>query len=490
MPSKLSKIIFHFPVFTFPTCFNLNMHIWIVNPFDELPNETDVPLRYWSLCRMFVELGHDVIWWSSDFSHLRKVKRKPCPDTNGFSIRLIKTPPYRKNISFARLKNHRTFATGFYDEAIAGIKGGEFKAPDRIIVSLPPLGAAESAFRIRKLVKSQLQKDCQVIVDIMDAWPETFYRVLPRSLRKMLGSVLFAPFHRSAKLSYEEADKISAVGQSYLELAKSYLASSKKSPNPSARAPIVQTSSAKPMHLCYHGTDLDRFQSLKNDKEYNKSSVNTPPLKAVYLGAMGSGYDLMTIIKVAAQWKAEGRFPWQLHFAGSGSQLEKLKVKSRQSGLMQEDQTNEVSFTVNQSSSTLHPSRSPARIVFHGSLKKEAVNELLLSADVALVPNRTDSLVACPYKVGEYAAAGLPMLSCLNGEFSELLEKWDAGSNYIENDSGSLYNAFEAYFRHSDLMEQQSSNARKMAEALFDRSRTYPLLAKFIVNSSESEISI
>jgi hypothetical protein len=27
--------------------------IWIVNPFDQVPNETDVPLRYWALCRAF-----------------------------------------------------------------------------------------------------------------------------------------------------------------------------------------------------------------------------------------------------------------------------------------------------------------------------------------------------------------------------------------------------------------------------------------------------
>jgi hypothetical protein len=27
--------------------------IWIINPFDQLPNESDVPLRDWALCRTF-----------------------------------------------------------------------------------------------------------------------------------------------------------------------------------------------------------------------------------------------------------------------------------------------------------------------------------------------------------------------------------------------------------------------------------------------------
>lgn len=56
--------------------------IWVVNPFDQLPNETDVPLRYWTLCRVLADQGHEVIWWSSDFSHLTKTIRQPCPSKN------------------------------------------------------------------------------------------------------------------------------------------------------------------------------------------------------------------------------------------------------------------------------------------------------------------------------------------------------------------------------------------------------------------------
>jgi hypothetical protein len=112
--------------------------VWIINPFDQLPNESDVPLRYWSLCRTFAALGHEVIWWSSDFSHLTKTKRTPCPNTDGFSVRLIETDPYSKNISFARLKNHRQFAHRFYQQAMAELKNGQLQAPDRIVVSQPP----------------------------------------------------------------------------------------------------------------------------------------------------------------------------------------------------------------------------------------------------------------------------------------------------------------------------------------------------------------
>ena len=456
------------------------MRIWILNPFDQLPNETDVPLRYWSLCKAFATQGHEVTWWSSDFSHLTKSKRAPCPDTDGFAVRLIETPPYSQNISFARLKNHKAFADGFYRDALAALQSGKLEAPDRIVVSLPPLGIAEKAFKIRDFIQQSspihhpaTTAACEVVVDIMDAWPETFYQALPKPLRKLLGALLLAPLHRSARRAYQDADKISAVGQSYLDLAASYLGYPPSALNHLAagEAQSSQATPAKPMFLCYHGTDLERFQRFKTKHPEegrtaaSRSAVTTQssspnkPLKAVYLGAMGQGYDLMTILKVAARWKAEGRFPVQIHFAGTGAQANQLMTYSK--SLMTEE-----------------------RIVFHGLLDKDAVNELLLSSDLALVPNRPDSLVACPYKAGEYAAAGLPMLSCLTGELNQLLSEWNAGSKYTEGDAASLQAAFERYLTNRELLNQHSQNAREMAETLFDRNQTYAALAEFMLDSS------
>ena len=75
---------------------NSSKHIWIINPFDPLPNESDIPLRFWSLSKVLAKQGYKVTWWSSDFSHNHKINRLPCPDTDGFSIRLVKTPLIKK----------------------------------------------------------------------------------------------------------------------------------------------------------------------------------------------------------------------------------------------------------------------------------------------------------------------------------------------------------------------------------------------------------
>ena len=420
---------------------------------------------------------------------------------------------------------------------MAGLHRGELKAPDRIVVSLPPLGVAEQAFRIRDHVNNRSaqlqqanqlrenteqqtkrslkrratapphqpsiishppsQQSCQVIVDIMDAWPETFYQIIPTPLRKALGPILLAPLHRSAKRAYHGADKISAVGQSYLNLAAHYLkqrTGDRGQKTDQSRSCVLQSqhlgaeatrettakarrydhqahqqssthhsslstshsSTAKPMMLCYHGTDLSRFPPPPQSVITHSPSLNTP-LRAVYLGAMGSGYDLQTLIDVAARWKAEGQFPWQIHFAGTGSQANQLMANGK--SLI-----------------------ADKRIIFHGHIGREAITKLLLSAHLALVPNRPGSLVACPYKAGEYAAAGLPMLSCLGGELKQLLTQWDAGSEYKEGDAASLQAAFKSYSTDPEVLKQQSLKARKMAEALFDRETSYQELAGFILS--------
>jgi glycosyltransferase involved in cell wall biosynthesis len=270
------------------------------------------------------------------------------------------------------------------------------------------------------------------------------------------------------------------VGQSYLKLSQKYLG---EVPSSKFQIPTKnqEPKASKPMFLCYHGTDLSRFQrdGLRNPnsasqkpRPENQGTRNEEqrrqPLKAVYLGSMGQGYDLQSLVEVAARWKAENRFPAQIHFAGDGPQREALATRASELGLIA-DPTVGI--------------KDSSRIIFHGQLGRDAVNKLLGSADLALVPNRPSTLVACPYKAGEYAAAGLPMISCLTGELNQLLSEWHAGSKYTEGDTDSLYAAFEKYLTNPDILNRESLNARTMAEALFDRETTYSQLAEFILAS-------
>ena len=53
------------------------MTVWIQNPFDNLPQEGFRKQRYWLMAEAFVRAGHDVVYWTSDFSHARVSGSRP-----------------------------------------------------------------------------------------------------------------------------------------------------------------------------------------------------------------------------------------------------------------------------------------------------------------------------------------------------------------------------------------------------------------------------
>lgn len=191
------------------------MKIWIVNPFDNLPQEGFRAQRYSLMASALERRGHEVVLWTGDFNHGTKRKRilkQPLPG----NIRMLKTLSYPKNICLSRVLSHLLLARVWTKAADA-----EPARPDAIVVSSPPLGLALAAVRWGK------RHGVKTVVDIQDAWPETFARVLPGWAVRLLGRV--------AKAVYLGADAISAVAGGYLELARSY----------GAECPMKKTGHAK-----------------------------------------------------------------------------------------------------------------------------------------------------------------------------------------------------------------------------------------------------
>ena len=191
------------------------MKVWIVNPFDNLPVEGYRPQRYWLMAEAFVRAGHDVTYWTQDWSHAKKERRATAtPEGSPINCIFVPVPGYGRNICLKRIWSHWRFARNW--AAMAAAK----EMPDMIVASSPPL------FIGREVRRLCARTGVKYIIDIMDAWPETFERVAPRWT---LGWM-----RRIVRGNYLNATGITAVAQRYLDLAKSYGA-------------------ACPMHLCYHG---------------------------------------------------------------------------------------------------------------------------------------------------------------------------------------------------------------------------------------------
>ena len=365
------------------------MTVWIVNPFDNLPLEGFRPQRYWLMAEAFVEAGHNVVYWTSDFNHTTKKRRSflerhsssleksrssleggaPRPTTEyGIRLELIPTRPYFRNVSLARVRSHRKLASNW----LVGVVNEE-KKPDIIIASLPPI-------RLPLFAKAYADSvGAKFVVDIMDDWPGTFYRLLPRRLR-WLGPLLFSGSRRHARYLYANADLVTGVADRYAELALS--------------------AGAKRYRRFYHG--------IKVENSATSHSTLHAPRSILYLGNLGRTYDLRTAIEAVALDPQ-----LTLDIAGKGDQEDSLKAFAAEKGVSD-------------------------RVRFHGYLDEDGLAALASKCAYGLIPMSDESCVGVPYKLADYARFGLFMLSSLRGESAALLEKYHCGALYTPGDPSSI----------------------------------------------------
>ena len=393
------------------------MRVWIENPFDTLPLEGARPLRFWLMAAAFARAGHTVVYWTSDFNHITKRQRvfvregadgarraaEPQREDAPFRVELIPTKPYAKNVSLARVRSHRAYAAAWERRAraVAAADG----APDALIVSTPPLATGAAAIRLARSFGAKL------VVDVMDDWPGTFYRLLPRGAQG-LGRLLFASAHRAARQLYRAADLITTVAARYVDLVRACGATA-------------------PVKLFYHGIQLER-----RERAWARAAAG---LRLVYIGNLGRTYDLATILAAMERLPPEVT----LDIAGNGAQFVDLQR------------------------------HASARIRVHGVLDRQPLAALLAQCDVGLVPMAEESCVGIPYKFGDYAAAGLAIASTLGGESGRLLARYGAGFAYRGGDALSLAALVRRLLAEPQTLARAQAAARQMAEREFDADAIY-----------------
>ena len=343
------------------------MTVWIENPFDNLPAEGFRPQRYWLMAEAFAKAGHAVTLWTSDFSHAKKAPRTLSKIEAPFRLKLVKTPPYSGNVSFKRIASHRTYAANWLADARAEAK--ESGKPDIIVLSMPPLSTADAALAMKK------EFGAKIVVDVMDAWPETFERIFPAPL-KFLSAIALLPLRRAAKRAYRGADLVTGVCDAYGDIARA--------------------SGAREYVRFYHGIDTSKASG---------ANAQRPPLSFVYAGNFGRGYDLSAAIKAVLESEDA-----TLDIAGAGEREAEWKALA---------------------------ANSP-RIRFHGYLSGDELDKLLDSASIGIIPLSDNTFVGLPYKLGDYAVHNLRMVTSLRGECAAILEKHNAGAVYDAKDPSSF----------------------------------------------------
>ena len=421
--------------------------IWIINPFDDIPGEGLPPLRYWSLARVLAGRGHNVIWWSATWSHRRKATRSVplgIRDEEGFSVRLVATRPYKKDVSLARFASHRNFGRTFERLANESIASGQLVRPDLIVASLAPLDSLEAAARLAQRL------DANLIVDSVEIWPDSFERLMPgpQWLKKILSPLFLSGMYRRRHAVIQAADALSSATQIFLDTIACDLSSDSRGDK---TAPYV----------CPFGAYLQEFNPPPRTvnhvpvlHEKTAATSDTLPLQCVYSGMLAAGQDVDTLI-AAAKILSASAIAATLHIAGTGPFEDSLRKAAAALG-------------------------GSCRVRVHGLLHRKAYVQLLSECDVGLVLVRPESPAAIPYKACDYAAAGLAIVNSLPGELESLITRFVAGLKYTAGDAASLARAISLLASNRPLLLDYRQGARQLAEAEFDREKLYSQFAQWI----------
>lgn len=378
------------------------MKVWIINPFDNLPLEGYRPMRFWLMACAFSRNGDDVTLWTGDFSHFAKRKRKFQTSATSipFRLKILPTIPYKSNVGIKRLYSHWRLSKTWKREAE---KAPREELPDVIISSSPPLLLTREARLFAK------RHGAKFAVDIMDAWPETFERIMPR--------VLLAPLRAIARANYRNADLITVVARHYEALARKY-------------------GCTCPVKLFYHGIETgERIAAKKNE---------APPhagIRLVYAGNLGLSYDLRTILRALATLPET----FTLTIAGIRGDENNLRKMADSLNLVH-------------------------RVRFAGYLASEELQKTLEESDIGIVPMNSDSHVGIPYKLADYSKCCLAIASSLAGESAALITRYGAGAIYEASSANSLVSAIR---RIAANLANCKNNSGKMCRENFDAAKIY-----------------
>ena len=403
------------------------MKIWLINPYGPIPSEVWRDYSFSIFGKYLAEHGHEVVWWTSNFSHHFKTFRSKgfseievCP---GFTVKLIPTTGYKKNIGFGRIIRDWVFAGRMY------LAGRKEPAPDLILYyeSMLCLGFAGPSL--------SKYHNCALVYDQMDLWPELIVQNSPGYLRPLL-QVLLQPVYYARKKAFDRLDGVMALAKPYLEFAIDV-------------SPSLEN---KPQVVIYNGIDVGEFRekmSLPNSLDVTNLSENGD-IKVIFAGSLGPSYDVQNIIDVA-EIIEESQLSVSILVAGDGPKREAVeKAESRLS--------------------CLH---------YFGKLAPSDLCGLYSICDIGLAAYGPYSNVEMPDKFYDYTAAGLGTICSLRGEVMSQITDFDCGISYLAGDVNSLLDAIKSFAISQETLARVKNNAHRCADE-FSSPRQNAKLDRFL----------
>ena len=412
------------------------MRVWIITVGEPLPIDAGQErlLRSGILSTMLAERGHEVIWWTSTFDHIRK-RHRFSQDTmrtssNGIDLRLLHGFGYQENISLRRIADHMQVARHFAQFAPSAPQ------PDLILCSLPTLELAVAATRYGN------RSGVPVVIDVRDLWPDIVLELAPAWARPMWNGLLL-PVWRQARVACRTATAICASSPRFVDWGLRH----------ANRARTVLDRDF-PFGYATFAPEADKLTAANDFWRSQGVAPDGNGFIACFFGTMGDQFDLETVIEASRLLENRG-IPIQVVLCGAGPRLELLKQQAR--GL--------------------------ASVRFPGWVGAAEIWVLMRRASVGLAPYLDNAGFAdnYPNKTIEYLSAGLPVVSSLRGYFRELLDQYGFGVSYTSGSPQELADALAAIFSNPVLRAGMSRRAHAVFQEHFEAGKVYGAMIDYLI---------
>jgi glycosyltransferase involved in cell wall biosynthesis/ribosomal protein S18 acetylase RimI-like enzyme len=415
------------------------MKIWLINPYGPIPGEGWRDYRFTVLGKVLAARGHDVIWWTANFSHHFKKYRsegwKDVPVTKGFRIRLVPTTAYARNIGLGRLRYEAVFAGRTYH------RGTREKPPDCVVGVEPPQIVGFASVRLARRHRVPL------VLDVFDRWPELFVLAFPRAIRP-LAPVLLSPLFALRRHDLRHADAVTALCDTYLEVAR-------------AAAPRLRSALSLTV---FNGIDLELFRSAMATVDEvaviaGQMGKAAGEVWAIYAGSLGNNYDVQTLLDAAVLLQGrQSRI--RILIAGEGP------LRPQMTRFME--------------------AKRLGNAIYLGTISHRELVQRYQLCDIGLCTYAPESNVGMPDKAYDYMAAGLPLVNSLRGELEQLLIARDMGIQYQAGNAVSLADALERLASDPGGRQRMAQNSYRAATG-FDLHAQYARYADLIEKVSASD---
>ncbi len=406
------------------------MRTWLITIGEplQISDGKDRLHRTGMLAKLLVQKGHEVVWWTSTFDHVRKIQRfdsdKTINKSNNFKIKLLHSIGYKKNISILRFINHYLIGCKFYKYA------QEEHKPDIILCSLPPLKLSLSAVKYGK------KMNIPVVLDMRDMWPEVFLDFIP-SWAKGMAHILFFPMYIILSKACIDATHIIGITSGFVNWG---VKSANRNPTSLDKSFPLGYSENAPKKKDIG--DAERFW-LKYGLTKNSNEFNI-----CFFGNLGHSFvpEFINIINAARKIKNKN-YPIRFIICGSGVNLNYYKKISRDCN----------------------------NIIFPGWINKDQIWTLLRMSSIGLLPyqNVKSFIISFPNKSIEYLSAELPIISSLKGVLGELLSDYNCGITYESENANDLASKLIYLFNSPEILKEMSKNAFNLYKEKFVAEEVY-----------------